>query len=922
MLSGFALPLTILPFPDYRSALDDVSQGKTDAVILNRFHGMQYSRERGLEDTAIIFNPTRLFFAASRSGREYLLAAIDKHLIQMKRNPDSVYYRSLKRWTSEPAAFRLPGWLRTVGAAAAGLLLVSLAWSVTLRRQVKRSNAALASRNRSLQMLYECGQAMARCADERELLEKLCAILAAGGGCRAAWVSVAENDSGGTVRAVAQSGCGEALLDTLSTDQGDQAAGGPARFDDDACLCLPLVSSGPAIGTLTVALASRGPCPPAELDFLKEFAGNMAFGIEHLRLEETKQHAEAEQRRSERSFRQLIEQAPEAIFIQTQGRAVFLNPAACALLGAASPESLLGRPVSSFIHPDFRDEVMRRIALMKERREPASLSEEVFVRTDGTPVTVEVIATPFVYGNESGSLVFARDVTERKIQSHRYESLVEDMPSVICRYAPDGTLTFVNKAICAFLRLDRAAVVGRNVYSFLQEEDRAVVKTAITGLTPGKPIAEYTLSIRRGDGEMRQLRWVSRAIFAPDGQIQEYQSIGFDMTDQRNLEEQLAQSQKMETIGLLAGGVAHDFNNGLQMILGFAELALMQTSLNDPRADDLREIVSAAQRSKRLTSQLLAFSRRIPMELRELKLNEEIESRRRMLSRLLGEDVRVEISLDPAAPAILADVGHIEQVLLNLAVNARDAMPRGGRLTVSTKRVDVNTVTETRGQAGALPGVYACLSVSDTGSGIPQDIQKNIFDPFFTTKGKEKGTGLGLSTVYGIVRQLKGWIEVESQTGQGAAFKLYFPESAEQTRQAAPKPAGAAHVHPTSARILVVEDMEEVGRIAERILAAQGYRAVIATSIAAAQAALRDSEGFDLIFSDVVLGDGNGLDLAEEVFKEKPGARILFASGYADERVRLTTMHERGWKCLTKPYAAKDLLAAVAEALSSAPASS
>ena len=789
MLSGFALPLTILPFPDYRSALDDVSQGKTDAVILNRFHGMQYSRERGLEDTAIIFNPTRLFFAASRSGREYLLAAIDKHLIQMKRNPDSVYYRSLKRWTSEPAAFRLPGWLRTVGAAAAGLLLVSLAWSVTLRRQVKRSNAALASRNRSLQMLYECGQAMARCADER-------------------------------------------------------------------------------------------------------------------------------------SFRQLIEQAPEAIFIQTQGRAVFLNPAACALLGAASPESLLGRPVSSFIHPDFRDEVMRRIALMKERREPASLSEEVFVRTDGTPVTVEVIATPFVYGNESGSLVFARDVTERKIQSHRYESLVEDMPSVICRYAPDGTLTFVNKAICAFLRLDRAAVVGRNVYSFLQEEDRAVVKTAITGLTPGKPIAEYTLSIRRGDGEMRQLRWVSRAIFAPDGQIQEYQSIGFDMTDQRNLEEQLAQSQKMETIGLLAGGVAHDFNNGLQMILGFAELALMQTSLNDPRADDLREIVSAAQRSKRLTSQLLAFSRRIPMELRELKLNEEIESRRRMLSRLLGEDVRVEISLDPAAPAILADVGHIEQVLLNLAVNARDAMPRGGRLTVSTKRVDVNTVTETRGQAGALPGVYACLSVSDTGSGIPQDIQKNIFDPFFTTKGKEKGTGLGLSTVYGIVRQLKGWIEVESQTGQGAAFKLYFPESAEQTRQAAPKPAGAAHVHPTSARILVVEDMEEVGRIAERILAAQGYRAVIATSIAAAQAALRDSEGFDLIFSDVVLGDGNGLDLAEEVFKEKPGARILFASGYADERVRLTTMHERGWKCLTKPYAAKDLLAAVAEALSSAPASS
>ena len=944
--AGFNVPVSILPFPDYRGAFRDVAQGRVDAVVVNRYYGMRHSRDHNLEDTAIIFSPTRLFFALPADGRAHLADAIDRHLLSMKQNPDSIYYASLRRWTSETAAFRLPKWVRLAGGAAAALALVFLAWSLTLRRQVAKQTVVLARNNRMLRMLSDCNQILIRSTDENRLLGELCRLLLEEGGYTAAWVGILQDDAAKTMGTAAQTGFLEnmpASFDLSGMDNesayecliSQVVSGSQARCFDNlnqvpegmrrmlqtlrnegrSLLCFPLVSPRTTIGVLTIIAPEPGPHPGEMLGLLQELACDMAFGIEHLRLEGERQRAVEEQRDSERRFRQLIEEAPDAIIIQANKRFAYVNPSACELLGASAPDQLLGRSVLDFIHQDKPEFLEERIAQLNARREYAPAVEQTLLRLDGTPVTVEVASAPFRYKDENGALVFARNITARKRQEHLYESLVEDMPALICRFTPDGVLTFINGAACAFLGRDKKEMMGAVVFEFLLPDARMRVKSILMGASAERPSTEYTVNILRGDGQLRHVRCLSRAIVGSEGLVNEFQTIAFDMTDQRNLEERLSQTNKLETIGMLAGGVAHDFNNMLQTILGFGELAMQQTPPPDPRSSDIQEIITAANRAKRLTGQLLAFSRNIPMEITRLQLKQEIESRQRMLSRLLGEDIKIVLALDDAVPDILADAGHIEQVLLNLAVNARDAMPDGGTLTLRTSHVSF-TAADVRLHPEASPGGYVCWSISDTGCGIPSHIQKKIFDPFFTTKPKDRGTGLGLSTVYGIVRQLKGWIQVDSQAGRGTTFTMYFPVAGGEATERMEESRTTPNLARAGTNILVVEDQGKVARVAERILTSHGFKTRVVNSVAETYAVLDDPDAkYDLIFCDVVLGDGNGVELAETISAQNPGMRFLFASGYVDERSRWASIKQHGWKCLIKPYPASDLLAAVNEAL-------
>jgi ActR/RegA family two-component response regulator len=353
----------------------------------------------------------------------------------------------------------------------------------------------------------------------------------------------------------------------------------------------------------------------------------------------------------------------------------------------------------------------------------------------------------------------------------------------------------------------------------------------------------------------------------------------------------------------------------LQTILGFGELALLETPPPDPRASDIQEVIAAANRAKRLTGQLLAFSRNIPMEITRVKLNHELENDQRMLARLLGENIKVVLKLDETLPDILADTGHIEQVLLNLAVNARDAMPDGGTLVLQTSCVTL-AANDDRLHPEASPGDYVCWSISDTGCGIPPHIQTKVFDPFFTTKPKDRGTGLGLSTVYGIVRQLNGWILVDSEPGQGTTFAVYFPVANGRAVGETEKAHATSRHAPKDAKILIVEDQEAVALAAERILASRGFETRVAGSVAEALAALEEpGSAYDLVFCDVALGDGNGIELAEKISERNPDMRFLFTSGYVDEKSGWTAIKQRGWKCLVKPCPANELLAAVDEAL-------
>jgi len=387
-----------------------------------------------------------------------------------------------------------------------------------------------------------------------------------------------------------------------------------------------------------------------------------------------------------------------------------------------------------------------------------------------------------------------------------------------------------------------------------------------------------------------------------------------DVTAQRHLEDQLRQSQKMEAVGQLAGGIAHDFNNLLTAILGSAQLLLHNTPEGDPRREDAEEIRHAGLRAAELTRQLLAFSRRQVLAPKRLELNVVVANMERMLQRLLGEDVELHTSLDPASGAVSADPGQLEQVLLNLAVNARDAMPGGGRLSVATTRVTLNEEhTERRHRMP--PGDYACLAVTDSGIGMDEVTQAHLFEPFFTTKEVGKGTGLGLATVYGIVKQSGGYIWVYSEPARGTTVKVYLPRVAGVTEAPtpAPEPKRVPGGHET---VLLVEDATPVRTLARRSLEARGYRVLdAADGRAALEISARHDGDIDLLLTDVVMPGMSGRELAERLAPLRPGMKVLYTSGYTDDAMVRQGVLTAGVAFLPKPFVPDTLARKVRDVL-------
>jgi CheY-like chemotaxis protein len=379
------------------------------------------------------------------------------------------------------------------------------------------------------------------------------------------------------------------------------------------------------------------------------------------------------------------------------------------------------------------------------------------------------------------------------------------------------------------------------------------------------------------------------------------------------LEEQLRQSQKMEAIGRLAGGVAHDFNNLLSVIVGYSYLIHAHTQPGEKANTAAQEIMTAATRAGSLTRQLLAFSRKQVVQPEVLDLNSVLDSMEKMLPRLIGEDIDLQIVRGPDLARVKADPTQIEQVIMNLVVNSRDAMPRGGKLTIETAgiRFDIHEAAH----HGVTPGRYVLLAVSDTGVGIDKDTQKLIFEPFFTTKEVGKGTGLGLATVYGIVSQAKGHIWVYSEPGSGTTFKIYFPATAEaavasdKSLQSRPSLCGTETV-------LVVEDSELLRNLITQFLRENGYRVLVANDgVEALHLAQATAEHIDLLLTDVVMPNMGGQELADHILAKFPQVRVLFMSGYTNSALRHQSAIENEGLFLQKPFAPDVLLARVREAL-------
>ncbi len=514
-----------------------------------------------------------------------------------------------------------------------------------------------------------------------------------------------------------------------------------------------------------------------------------------------------------------------------------------------------------------------------------------------------------------------RDEVHRRteFEHFRLAMVVEQAAEGVILTDMEGRMTYVNPAFERMSGFPREEALGRNP-SILKSgrQPRAVYEEMWKTLLDGRPWQGQLVN-RRKDGTLYDVEAVISPIRDEKGGIIGFVGTSYDVTRERQLERQFLQSQKMESIGRLAGGVAHDFNNILQVITGFAGIVMDSLPPEDPRRGDVKEIKKAADKAADLTRQLLAFGRRQVIEFRTVDLNAAVSDTARMLGRMIGEDIRLVLELAPDLKPVRADSGQVAQIIMNLVVNARDAMPEGGTLTISTENLTL-TPEQPRGFSGAGAGEYAAFSVADTGTGITEEVRSHLFEPFFTTKGL--GKGMGLATVYGIVQQHGGDIRVRSEPGRGACFTVCLPLSKDGAEAPAAMPAAPpSPAHGSGEHILLIEDEEAVRSLTERILRHNGYTVSAAASGAEAVEIFRREHGqFALILSDIVLGDRNGLDVVEELLKEKPDIPVILCSGYADDGSRDGLGRKNNFAFLRKPYRQAVLAAAVRASIDRKPA--
>jgi two-component system, cell cycle sensor histidine kinase and response regulator CckA len=495
----------------------------------------------------------------------------------------------------------------------------------------------------------------------------------------------------------------------------------------------------------------------------------------------------------------------------------------------------------------------------------------------------------------------------------RYRSLVQSSVYGIYRASLEGRFLDVNPALISMLGYGSAEEVllldpEKDVFANPEEHARLVEEFRRSGRLDG-----VELKWKRKDGSRITVRISGRAVSSADEPADVLEAIAEDVTDRRALEDQFRQAQKMEAVGRLAGGVAHDFNNLLMVIGGYAEVILSKLPSDHPLHEKGKAIQQAADRATTLTRQLLAFSRKQLLELKVVDVNAIVQDMERLLRPLIGENVKLATLLAPAAALTRADAGQLEQVLMNLVVNGKDAMPGGGTLTIQTQTTVVD-LSHRREQQFIRPGNYVVLSVSDTGMGMDKETQSRIFEPFFTTKEKGKGTGLGLSTVYGIVKQSGGYVMVQSEKGQGSTFQIYLPQvdgRADDNSSPAPDAARGG-----SETVLLVEDEDSVRQLVRDTLAAKGYSVLEAKSGEdGLETAARHRGTIQLVITDVVMPGMGGRELVKKLAETNPTTKVLYLSGYTEDTIVSDGSIESGTAFLQKPFSLQNLSRKVREVL-------
>ena len=635
--------------------------------------------------------------------------------------------------------------------------------------------------------------------------------------------------------------------------------------------------------------------------------------------------AERDLRASEARLRAIVETASDAIvIIDEDSNLLYFNPSTETVFGYTAAE-MKGQKLTMFMPEYIRSlhEAGIKAYLETGVRHLNWESLELPGRhKDGHEIPLGVSFSEFRTNGARYFTGIIRDISARKEaerelfnSNERYRDLVENAHDIIYSHDLAGNYTSINRAVELITGYTREEALTMNMRQIVAPEHIETAQEMIARKLEGLDGTAYELDIIAKDGRRVTVE-VNTKLVLHDGIPIGVQGIGRDITRRKMLEEQLLQSQKLESVGRLAGGIAHDFNNMLTAINGYSDLVLRQLGQDDPMRGNIEEIKKAGERSASLTQQLLAFSRRQLLQPEFVDLNETITETSSMLKRLIGEDIELATVLNPKVGSIKVDPGQLSQIIMNLVVNARDAMPNGGKLTIATSNVFLDP-DYARTHLGILPGAYVMLSVSDTGIGMTPEQQEQIFEPFYTTKEVGKGTGLGLSTVYGIVKQSGGNVLVYSEVGHGSTFKIYLPRvvSPDETpefQESSPKLALGTEI------ILLVEDEDLVRSLSRQVLESCGYKVIEAVDGVEALEILEGSEEhIDLLITDVVMPRMGGPELAEKLREKMPNLPILFASGYTDDAIVRNGVLQTNVNFIQKPFAIDDVARKVRDLLDS-----
>jgi PAS domain S-box-containing protein len=616
----------------------------------------------------------------------------------------------------------------------------------------------------------------------------------------------------------------------------------------------------------------------------------------------------------------VVGSAPDTILtLDAEGTIQLVNPAAARQFGY-SPDELIGHPLSSFLA-----DPQEWTTAFKAVRDGEALSRPIELmarRKNGTPSYLEASASRWTSEGRPFVTAILRDVNERRMAVDALRLLNQTLEKRVAQSTADrnrmwtlstdvmmvagldGTLNSVNPAWTHLLGWHETELIGANITDFVVPEERAALQAELDALSRGTAPRLIELTMRTGNGASRRIEW---SAVAADNLLQ---AVGRDVTAEREAEKALRQaeealrhSQKMDAIGQLTGGIAHDFNNMLTAIIGSMEV--LKRRMRDGRYDDVQRFmdsaIGAANRAASLTHRLLAFARRQPLDPKAVDVNHLINGMKDLLERTLGEGIKLVVQLAPGLGPALTDAHQLENAILNLAINARDAMPQGGTLTIATENAVIKS-REQYGQETIDAGDYAVVCVGDTGIGMSQDTLSKVFEPFFTTKPIGQGTGLGLSMIYGFAKQSRGHIRVESAENVGTTFRLYLPrcQGVVETRAVAPARDAATGAGET---VLVIEDDSSVRLIISNVLQDLGYACLEASDGQAALPILMSNSPLDLLITDVGLPGMNGRQIAEIARQHRPDLKILFVTGYAEHATGHAPFLARGMEMVTKPFA-------------------